>query len=67
MNKYKLDYREMYKLRHKEKKTVLEQRLLDYRSTLCHISETLIDTDKQHISRQNAIENIRKYLSEVEI
>ena len=33
-----------------------------YRKQYCYISETLVDESKQHISKEKAIDNIRKYL-----
>ena len=65
--KYKLDYREMYKIRHKEKRTAIEQRLIEYRTALCLISEALVDCDKGYDSKEDTLRDIRKYLEGVEL
>jgi len=58
-------YNYLFFLKRKKKKTYLEQKFLDYRTTLVLISEILIKTSKNYTDDEVALEEIKKVLCEV--
>lgn len=58
------EYKLFYNLRHKENKTQEDKLLLKYRELLGTISEVLVDESKCHLTQEEALNKIRKYISE---